>query len=104
MEDAEPLTNVTSTRDVIPSTLLATTLPKEPVEVDEPLTPPPTKVSALDENSPLHEPLTVAESNELPPAIALANEADVKSPPSIWIRPKEPVELDEPLIFPLEVT
>jgi hypothetical protein len=89
---------------VIPSTLLATTLPKEPVEVDEPLTPPPTKVSALDENSPLHEPLTVAESNELPPLPPAANEADVKCPPPTWMAPKEPVEVDDPLIFPLEVT
>ena len=34
-------------------------IPNEPVEVDEPVTPPPTSVIALELNSPLQEPLTL---------------------------------------------
>jgi hypothetical protein len=58
----------------------ASTLPNEPVEDDDPLTPPPANVIALELNSPLQEPLTdllaVAPKTEFQvPAVTVPTEA-----------------------------
>ena len=50
---------VTDLNESAKTTPAASTLPKEPVEIDEPLTPPPTKVDALELSSPRNEPLII---------------------------------------------